>query len=66
MRGGSILWIIVLLGALFFGPTLILKRSFDHSEMPSLRAIIQQEKLVDAMGADLNPTLVPPAELDKR
>lgn len=66
MRSGSILWIIVLLAALFFGPTFVLKRGFENSEMPSLRAVVEQEKLVDAVGSDLSLTLVPPAELDKR
>ncbi len=66
MRSGSILWIIVLLAALFFGPTFVLKRGFENSEMPSLRAVVEQEKLVDAVGSDSSLTSVPPAELDKR
>ncbi len=73
MHGGRILWIIILLAALFFGPPIILKRGFESSEMPSLRAIISQEKLIDALGSDLSPTPltpgpapVPPADLDKR
>ncbi len=66
MRSGSILWIIILLAALFFGPTFVLKRSFESGEMPSLRAVIAQEKLVDAVGPDLSLAPVPPAELDKR
>lgn len=47
-RFGSLLWIIILLAALFMGPTVIVDREASTQETPSLRAVIEQERLLDA------------------
>ncbi|MFH2202483.1 MAG: hypothetical protein ABIJ96_05180 [Elusimicrobiota bacterium] len=60
----SIIWIIFLLAAMFLGPTVILNKmtasspkKYEHTLRPGevsrldLRALIEQEKLIDAPAA---------------
>ena len=57
-RAGNIVWIMLLLAALFFGPTFILQRTEGNNKPPDLRAIVLQEMLIDA------PANIPPSSLD--
>lgn len=57
---GSLFWIIFLLAALFLGPTMILTRSdSDAGAETDLRALVEQEQLVDAPAA-VSPSLDKP------
>jgi len=47
-RGGSILWIVFLLAALFAGPTVILKTTRQPATLRPLRLAVESEKLIDA------------------
>ncbi len=55
-RKGSIIWILFLLAAMFLGPTVILKkmdapapgRALRPGDTLELRALLKQERLVDA------------------
>ncbi|MBI2362059.1 MAG: hypothetical protein HYV15_01570 [Elusimicrobia bacterium] len=58
-RTGSILWILLLLALLFFGPAVLFRHPVgDIDPSASLRETVAQEELVDAP-ADLKPA--PPA-----
>ena len=47
-RNGSLLWILFLLAAMFLGPTMIMRKMRAGSAVPTLRTMIEQERLIDA------------------
>ncbi len=47
-RGGTIIWIVFLLAALFAGPTVILKTTRRPTTLKPLRLAVEADKFVDA------------------
>lgn len=47
-RGGSIVWIVFLLAALFAGPTVLLKTTRRPATLTPLRLAVDADSLIDA------------------